>query len=87
LAGRFSGANTRAWPESRESQQATSPKLRAQRSMPGKLNAVGPTKKTGCSVVRKDVRMSGIPLSLLYPKILEMLLGLSLILPPRGIVA
>jgi hypothetical protein len=76
--GRFSGANTRAWPESRESQQA-SPKLRAQRSMPGKLNAVGPTKKTGCSVVGRTFGCPGIPLSLLYPKSFEMRLGPSLI--------
>jgi hypothetical protein len=63
------------------------PEVAAQRSMLGKLNAVGPTKKTGCSVVRKDVRMSGIPLSLLYPKSFGMRLGPSLILPPCGIVA
>jgi len=56
-------------------------------SIPGKLYAIGPTKKTGCSLVRKNVRISGIPLSLRVPKIFEMLPGLSLISPPRDIVA
>ena len=36
---------------------------RTQRSIPSRLNAVGPTKKIGCALVRKKVRISGIPLS------------------------
>ncbi len=38
-------------------------KPRTQRSIPSRLNAVGPTKKIGCSLVRKNVRISEIPFS------------------------
>ena len=48
------------------------PKLRTHRSMPSKLNAVGPMKKIGCSLVLKNVRMSEMPLSLRDPNSFEM---------------
>ena len=48
------------------------PKLRTHRSMPSRLNAVGPMKKIGCSFVLKNVRMSEIPLSFRDPNSLEM---------------
>lgn len=54
-------------------------RLRAQRSMPSRLNVVGLTKTTGCSLGWKNVRMSEIALSLRDPKIFEMLLSPSII--------
>jgi hypothetical protein len=61
-------------------------KPRTQRSIPSRLNAVGPMKKIGCSLVRKNVRISEI-LQPRDPKTLDIKLGRSLTFASRRICA
>ncbi len=58
-----------------------------QRSIPSRLNAVGPMKKIGCSLVRKNVRISEIPFNPRDPKTLDIKLCRSLTPASRRIVS